>query len=1219
MFAQTTVDIIADRDNTMYEEFPSNSNGAGQFMFSGNTNAGNIRRALVHFDVAGNIPAGATITNAILTLHLSKAPPGNPTSSFSLHRLTKDWGEGTSNAGSPGGTGTSAEPNDATWIHNFYNTSMWTNNGANGDYNTTASAMQTTSSTGFYSWSSAQLDSDAQDMLDNPGANFGWIIIGDESTLQTAKRFDTHENSTPANRPELSITYTMPTAQNLIINEVDYDQPGTDDAEFIELKNADNTDIDLSNYEVELVNGSSGVIYQTIALPNVTLAPGDYFVICANDANTPNCDMEVTPATNLIQNGSPDAIGIRFNSSTLVDAVSYEGNTVAPYTETDGTGLEDDGSQDNMGISRFPDGVDTDVNNVDFTFLCITPGLPNGGPEITLSPAGTAGFCPGDSITLTVSGDNQNPQWYRNGSPVAGANDTFYVASTEGVYNAITEKGFCTDSAATGIIVQQFTPPQVDLGPDTSVCQSYLLDAGNPGSQYDWSSGQQTRIIQVTSSGTYAVTVTGSNGCTGIDTVTVTIGSPFSVNLADTTAGCDSAVIDAGVMNNATYSWNTGDTGSSIVVATECKYWVDVARTGCTATDTTYVVINQSPEVNLGPDVSECDSIILSPAVTNATDPVYRWNTGDSTSSITITESGTFGAYMVTVTSNGCSASDTVMATILADPQVDLGEDFQACNEAILNAGNAGNSYQWSTGETSQTIQVTSTGEYSVTVTDTNGCTNADTVQVTISPSLMVDLGGDATVCDSTELSVNIPNATYIWSNGATTQSTTVTSSGAYSVTVTQDVCMGSDTANITVNASPAVDLGTDITACDEATLDAGVQSGAITWYDGSSGQTNTVTASGTYFVEVEENGCIATDTVEVTINATPDIDLGPDVEVCDSAVLDAGVAEGSYQWSTGETTQTITVTTTGTYIAEVTKDGCTASDTIVVTVNPAPSFSLGASIEACESATLEAPVSGSYAWSTGETSSEITVTQNGSYALTITNAEGCTAADTVNVTIHENPVVDLGEDVVACDSAELMAMGGIAFAWSTGATTSTITVTQAGNYSVTVTDQNGCTSADTVNVEINTAPEAAFTYDNSECPLVLFSDNSTGAIDSWEWDFGDTSAVVTTQDAENNYSEDGDYTVVLTVSNQCGTDTASQTVSIDCIVGIEDFDVYFQLYPNPAGNVISIRTNDTRMTGAAIELRNVNGKILKSVRLDGATQHIAAVSYTNLKLPTIS
>ena len=181
----------------------------------------------------------------------------------------------------------------------------------------------------------------------------------------------------------------------LVINEIDYDQPSTDTAEFLEIKNVSASGIDLDPYSVELVNGTGGgaSVYQTIDLPAVTLGAGGYFVVCANAATVPGCDLDVAPDTNLIQNGAPDAVAIRLGSE-LVDTVSYEGDTGAPYTEGSGVGLEDDAVGDN-GISRCPDGTDTDQNNVDLVAAPITPGAENDCPDV--QPPGSG------STTLVIN------------------------------------------------------------------------------------------------------------------------------------------------------------------------------------------------------------------------------------------------------------------------------------------------------------------------------------------------------------------------------------------------------------------------------------------------------------------------------------------------------------------------------------------------------------------------------------------------------------------------------------------------------------------------------------------------------------------------------------------------------------------------------------------------------------------------------------------------
>ncbi len=166
----------------------------------------------------------------------------------------------------------------------------------------------------------------------------------------------------------------------LVINEVDYDQDGTDALEFIELKNTGAVALDLAGVEVRLINGSGGAPYAFFTLPSFSLAAGDYFVICGTGSAVANCDHQVSPGTNLIQNGAPDGVALYDPADVLIDAVTYEGD-IAGYTEGSGVGLEDNPnlipSYEHKGISRFPDGVDTDQNNVDFSLRCSTPGVTN--------------------------------------------------------------------------------------------------------------------------------------------------------------------------------------------------------------------------------------------------------------------------------------------------------------------------------------------------------------------------------------------------------------------------------------------------------------------------------------------------------------------------------------------------------------------------------------------------------------------------------------------------------------------------------------------------------------------------------------------------------------------------------------------------------------------------------------------------------------------------
>src|SRR5258707_4757611 len=203
-----TININPSKDNTLYQYIPADgdrSNALGDHFFTGETAVGDLRGGVFAFDIAGNVPAGSTITSVTLTLNMSR-PPSGTARTVKLHRLIADWGEGTSKASEKEGMGAPATTNDATWRHRFYNTIFWTTEG--GDFSGTVSASQSVGAPGSYTWTSTQLVADVQSWLDNPPTNFGWLVLGDESTSATAKRFDTRESASP---PGLTIQYTAST------------------------------------------------------------------------------------------------------------------------------------------------------------------------------------------------------------------------------------------------------------------------------------------------------------------------------------------------------------------------------------------------------------------------------------------------------------------------------------------------------------------------------------------------------------------------------------------------------------------------------------------------------------------------------------------------------------------------------------------------------------------------------------------------------------------------------------------------------------------------------------------------------------------------------------------------------------------------------------------------------------------------------------------------
>jgi hypothetical protein len=199
-----SVQIQPSKDNSLYEDpLGSLSNGAGIYLFAGLTAQPAIRRALLQFDIAGNVPPGVTITDVSLSMRMSKTIVGPI--DMVLHRVVTDWGEGTTDAPGEEGTGAPASGNDATWLHTFSPSSFWLVDG--GDFDPVSSASTPVGQIGNYTWASTpELIADVESWRDDPASNYGWIMIGDE-TMVSAKRFDSRESVSP---PVLTVTWDSP-------------------------------------------------------------------------------------------------------------------------------------------------------------------------------------------------------------------------------------------------------------------------------------------------------------------------------------------------------------------------------------------------------------------------------------------------------------------------------------------------------------------------------------------------------------------------------------------------------------------------------------------------------------------------------------------------------------------------------------------------------------------------------------------------------------------------------------------------------------------------------------------------------------------------------------------------------------------------------------------------------------------------------------------------
>ena len=394
----------------------------------------------------------------------------------------------------------------------------------------------------------------------------------------------------------------------------------------------------------------------------------------------------------------------------------------------------------------------------------------------------------------------------------------------------------------------------------------------------------------------------------------------------------------------------------------------------------------------------------------------YQWNFGDGNTDTVANPVHTFNTIgLDTVTliaiSNGACAtgSDTIQVTIfiVTPPIVNLGNDTTLCigQTLTLNAANPGDTYLWSTGATTQTIVADSTANYWVTVS-AGSCTVTDSILVTFITHPVVNLGNDTTLCSGQPITLDAgnPGDTYLWSNGAVTETISPTTTGTYWVVVSLGTCTGTDSINLNFLAVPIVNLGPDQSICNgnSVTLNAGNPGDTYLWSTGAATQTITVSAAGTYYVQVQNGTCTGTDTIVVNANVSPIVNLGPDLTLCNGmdTALNAGNAGMNYHWSNGETSQRIIISTSGTYWVQVDNNGCIGSDTAMVTIAPPLTVNLGPDTVICpgDQMTIDAGTGyASYSWIPGGQSTHyIIINQPGTYGITVIDTNGCIARTSI-------------------------------------------------------------------------------------------------------------------------------------------------------------------------------------------------------------------------------
>ena len=757
---------------------------------------------------------------------------------------------------------------------------------------------------------------------------------------------------------------------------------------------------------------------------------------------------------------------------------------------------------------------------------------------------------------------------------------------------------------------------------------SVVLTA-SPAGSYNWNNGQTTQTIVVTQanitpSGVYQYAVLNSSpACfaSSKQVKVIFVIPTATITPLGSTALCPGGSVVLQANPGSSYLWSNGATSDSIVVSAAGTYTVTVTQFGnCSAVSTPVIVTQSAPAAAINGVLTICSGNNTTLTATAGTS--YQWSTGASTQSISV---GTSNVYTVTVTySGGCTATASVNVTANTNPVPSITGNNSICQgqSSTINAGSY-SGYSWSTGATTATINVNTAGNYTVTVTDANGCTGTASFNLAVNANPTPTITGVTSFCAGGNSTLNAGGGytNYLWSGGATTQTINVTAAGNYAVTVTNTAG-----CTATTNKLPVPSVTGALAFCAGKNTSLTVP-GSYTSYQWSTGATTsniTVSTASTFTVTVTDaNGCTGSKSATTTINTNPVPSITGNNSICQgqSSTINAGSYAG-YSWSTGATTATINVNTTGNYSVTVTDaNGCTGTTSfnLAVNANPTPTITGVTSFCAGGNSTLNAGGGyTNYLWSGGATTQTINVTAAGNYAVTVTNTAGCTATTNKVITVNALPVPVISGLAGICPGASAnLATGSFAsYLWSNGNTTSSITTSVSGNYTVTVTDINGCIGSSNYNLLAFQNPVPVISGTAAICQNQS-SVLDAGSFASWQWSTGAVSQTI-------SVNQSGTYSVTVTNVDGCVASTSFNVVvnpiPVPVISGTSAFCSGNSSVFNTGGGSFASYQWNTSATTSAITVTAAGNYVVTVTDANGCTASTSqAATVWNLPTPVIT
>ncbi len=854
----------------------------------------------------------------------------------------------------------------------------------------------------------------------------------------------------------------------------------------------------------------------------------------------------------------------------------------------------------------------------------------------TISAGGPTTFCTGGTVTLTSSAGTSY-LWSTGAttasiSPVISGSYTVQVTNASGCQSAA--------SLATTVTVNTLpATPTISAGGPTTFCTGGTVTlTSSAGTSYLWSTGATTASISPVISGSYTVQVTNASGCQSAaslaTTVTVnTLPATPTISAGGPTTFCTGGTVMLTSSAGTSYLWSTGATTASISPVISGSYTVQVTNaSGCqsAASLATVVTVNTlpaTPTISAGGPTTFCPGGSVN--LTSSLGKSYLWSTGETSSSITANDAGSYSVRITDAT--GCESLESAFLDVTHEavpsiPAITASGSLMLCaGESVELIASIGNSYLWSTGETTSSIIVNAGGSYTVKVTNSSGCESVlslpSTVSVNVLPSKpIITTSGPTGFCEGSSVTLTSSMSSgYSWSTGESTQSINVSLSGNYSVIVSNEfnctsvVSDGTDITVFSLPVPPIVNPGGLTEFCEGGSVSlSGPVANGYLWSNGETNQSINASISGIYTLQIlDGNSCLSnasTDLV-VTVNQSPEkpiiIPDGSLTFLTGGSVNLSVAASDSYLWTPGgETGQIITVSNSGFYSVSVTDvNNCTSipSDEVEVIVKtnldkPIISFTGDAQLCEGESLTLNSEKAFSYLWSNGATTQNITVNESGIYTLIVSNSTGIQSeiSDPVTIVENSNPIISIDKTDASCFSGSdgsarvviLSGSGAMVYVWSDGSKLQTADGLLAGNYSVIVTDLNSCKANAVVTVLQPAEIEVTATITEAACPdatdgqISLTSQGGTGT-HTYQWTSGSI---------ENTLSNlfIGFYSVDVQDSKNC---TLNKTFVVGYIRE-ECFDIPGIITPNNDGyNDTWIIDGLELYAGNTVEIFNRYGK----------------------------